>query len=689
MSNLRTLLRITTAATIAALLTSVPVNSRAAVIAVGTDTHIANPDNTDSKPKPPDNKKKKGQLDTCGYPNSSNPPRSLTVFNESECLSDFFPKESFQLGMGQTLQLWYADEHALLLGIRGDVQAGGVKKDPKHLQDTSVVKSYPHTPAPSSPTCMSNVAFGDMNATDPEGRPLYPALFITDVTATGSETAGDWQNGGHPIPPSTICGTWKYAVRVLGMTSKKDHDSTSIAVDRDPPKNNWSLGSGSDTPPGGFGRTQGYGAEVIWNVDELGLLPGHVYKLQFMVHDGDQNKSGGDVGEGCTTLTSMPGTISVSISPESQTVCASTPATLCAIVDPGNPGVRPYQFTWSTGSHDSCITVHAPANGVTNTYHVTVTDHAGHTASATGTVTGAASGTACIITGPNTICAGQPTEICGPLGATSYHWDNGDTSRCISVTAQGVYTLTITGPCGTQTCSHPLTASSPPTCSITGPDELCPGQTAELCGPQAFQGTVFTYQWSTGATTRCITINGPGNYNLTVSTPTCGSASCTHNVTAGAALACTITGPGDIDPDSTAELCGPKGTGLSYAWSTGDTSRRITIDPPGNYTLTVTSPTCGTSTCSRIVLDRPTSSCRCSFFYPDSSNLPRSTVAYHESEILAAVVPGRSGCPIGDNQLKLWYNDEFALSMGIRRVVVYNSPTDSTITGTVTMHVVF
>ena len=45
-----------------------------------------------------------------------------------------------------------------------------------------------------------------------------------------------------------------------------------------------------------------YAAEVNWNANDLGLIPGHNYRLQFMVHDGDQNKTGGDVGESCTTI---------------------------------------------------------------------------------------------------------------------------------------------------------------------------------------------------------------------------------------------------------------------------------------------------------------------------------------------------------------------------------------------------
>ena len=42
-----------------------------------------------------------------------------------------------------------------------------------------------------------------------------------------------------------------------------------------------------------------YGAELIWNIDALGLDPAHRYRFQFIVHDGDQNKPGGDVGQAC------------------------------------------------------------------------------------------------------------------------------------------------------------------------------------------------------------------------------------------------------------------------------------------------------------------------------------------------------------------------------------------------------
>jgi hypothetical protein len=50
------------------------------------------------------------------------------------------------------------------------------------------------------------------------------------------------------------------------------------------------------------GTETGYSAMVSWDVSQLGLQSGHTYRVQFMVHDGDQNKSGGDVGENCVNL---------------------------------------------------------------------------------------------------------------------------------------------------------------------------------------------------------------------------------------------------------------------------------------------------------------------------------------------------------------------------------------------------
>src|SRR5439155_11970090 len=54
----------------------------------------------------------------------------------------------------------------------------------------------------------------------------------------------------------------------------------------------------------GTTSVESYGAEARWNVGQAaGVVPGHKYRAQAIMHDGDQNKAGGDVGEACTTFT--------------------------------------------------------------------------------------------------------------------------------------------------------------------------------------------------------------------------------------------------------------------------------------------------------------------------------------------------------------------------------------------------
>lgn len=73
-----------------------------------------------------------------------------------------------------------------------------------------------------------------------------------------------------------------------------------MTADADPARNGWNLGAGSDAPPTGLSNA-GYGAEVRWNLNDLYnqgvMIPGHNYRFYVIVHDGDQNHSGGDAGQ--------------------------------------------------------------------------------------------------------------------------------------------------------------------------------------------------------------------------------------------------------------------------------------------------------------------------------------------------------------------------------------------------------
>jgi hypothetical protein len=218
-----------------------------------------------------------GTNDGCGYP--------ATDFNESTTLCGIGA-----IGGGAkpvVIQLYYNDEHALTLGC--------------------TTSTYPVSALPADPGSVSYPQTGDPACVDNVNRPLRPVLFVTDITADPTCTAGDLQHGGHPYDPIAVFGTWKSATEGAG--------NMGTPVQADPmPANGWNLGSSADVVPaaimacnqagggggrrGGGGGGGGFGAELRF---EVGLIAGHSYRFQVVVHDGDQTR-GGDSGEACAVF---------------------------------------------------------------------------------------------------------------------------------------------------------------------------------------------------------------------------------------------------------------------------------------------------------------------------------------------------------------------------------------------------
>ena len=310
---------------------------------------------------------------TCvlGYPFPSANPRTSVVFNESEVLAAFSP--TLQT-LGDTIKLWYTDEHAMLLGCRQEI----VK-----TSSGTTTNYFPVTPLGSNPGSAINPEVGDLGATDPAGRPLTPSLYITDITADLTDKSGDWLYGGTPSAPNAVFGTWKGASEVINMTNVPA--TTNITTDADPAvKNGWNLGPGSDTVPAGT-YNLGYGAEVRWNINDLRLngqplQVGHTYRFYFMVHDGDQNKTGGDVGHACVNValidcqggpTLRRGSVSncypTQVAAEAAALGATTVSRLCC------PG--PLTTSVSTaGTCDATVTV-SVTDACSNTVSVVYSTH--------------------------------------------------------------------------------------------------------------------------------------------------------------------------------------------------------------------------------------------------------------------------------------------------------------------------
>jgi hypothetical protein len=182
------------------------------------------------------------------------------------------------------VQVFYNDEHALTLGC-----------------DTA---TDPVSPLSSDPDAVHYPQTGDPSCVDTVGRPLRPVLYVTDISADPNCTAGDLQKGGPAYNPVAIFGTWKSATEGTG--------NVGTPATADPTANKWNLGPGADALPAAAGAAadagmmmprmmscgEGYSAELRF---EVGLISGHSYRLQVIVHDGDQNK-GGDSGEACVVF---------------------------------------------------------------------------------------------------------------------------------------------------------------------------------------------------------------------------------------------------------------------------------------------------------------------------------------------------------------------------------------------------
>src|SRR5439155_24305710 len=169
--------------------------------------------------------------------------------------------------------------------------------------------------------------------------------------------------------------------------------------------------------------------------------------------------------------------------------------------------------TWSQGG-DKTVTVTFTANGCVNTCVATVTVN---TTKPDLTCTG--DNITCIKTTATThVTVNNPGDAAG--GTITYSWSGaglvsgGDTADATwSQGGNKTVTVTFTANGCTNTCTASVTVDvTKPPCSFTPANPtVAPGGTVQVCGPDG----AFTYLWSTGETTRCVTV-GAGCYTLKV-----------------------------------------------------------------------------------------------------------------------------------------------------------------------------
>ena len=189
------------------------------------------------------------------------------------------------------------------------------------------------------------------------------------------------------------------------------------------------------------------------------------------------------------------------------------------------------------------------------------------------------------------LCDVDSIEISGPLNNDNYLWNTGDTSSSIFVNQGGTYTL-ITG---NQYCSDSLVynviESSTPSIQTTfsGPLTFCQGDTLDVLATGA-----SSYSWSNGSSLDNQNFSTNGSYYVAGfdSTGYCSDTSF-FNVLVNPNPVASISGAFQFcNGDSTQVIAIP---GLSYQWSTGDTSSSTFITQGGSHSLVYNNQYCSDS----------------------------------------------------------------------------------------------
>jgi uncharacterized delta-60 repeat protein len=210
--------------------------------------------------------------------------------------------------------------------------------------------------------------------------------------------------------------------------------------------------------------------------------------------------------------------------PQQPTITASGPLAFCgndSVVLTSSAGNT---YSWSDGSSTPTVVVK-----ITGTYTVTVNNNNCIAASSPVSTNVIAAPDSSIDFEIASLCGSGSVKLSGQPGYT-YSWNIGPTSQSITVSQNGVYTLTVTDSTGCKadsTVNLNFTALFNNLAYASSSTDICEGNTVALF---TYPGA-NSYQWSNGDADDSTTVSTAGNYNVTVSDGICSKTSNTIAVT--------------------------------------------------------------------------------------------------------------------------------------------------------------
>ncbi|MBS1560181.1 MAG: DUF2341 domain-containing protein [Bacteroidetes bacterium] len=324
------------------------------------------------------------------------------------------------------------------------------------------------------------------------------------------------------------------------------------------------------TPPGATYAWKKDGVPVGGTADSLVVRSGGEYNVTTTIGEGIT----ACVSDTSITITqSGPPAITL---PSTVSMCDGDTTTLDA-----GPGYASY--LWSTG--DTTQSIKVVTGG---TFTLRVGNEARCYDSARVVVTISQNPTITVISesGATVMCENDTLTLAvtGTVSGLRYKWNTGDTTRRIVITGPGTYSVEASGSSGCAAIGSITIAPgsvAPPTISYTGPQQLCPGQSATLTIPADYDGIL----WSTGDTTNSITVSTAGTYTVTVRKSSCtGKNSITVEQAPSPSYIMSAVSDttvcGDTIPDVVTLISLRNNLALDRAISVSVSGQGFTADPP-------------------------------------------------------------------------------------------------------------
>ena len=181
--------------------------------------------------------------------------------------------------------------------------------------------------------------------------------------------------------------------------------------------------------------------------------------------------------------------------------------------------------------------------------------------------------------GPTTFCEGDEVVLSGNVGGI---WSTGESTPSITVNTSGDYFVTNTNSCGMVVSNHIIVTVNPlPLVLISGNTEFCSGQSSILTASEG-----ISYLWSTSESTQSITVTQAGTYSVVVTDINGCEGDALILVNVNPLPIVNITGDTEFCLGQSSVLTASQG--VSYLWSTSETTQSITVTQAGTYSVIVT-----------------------------------------------------------------------------------------------------